>query len=632
MGVDTLNTDLTTYKGKVDQNVSDIATNKSDIATNKSSIAVNTTEIDKLILGSNINVSSWSSVLGVGEVQSGNTGLVTGGVVYDAIQNISSIVTSGAAIDASNVGKNYSGTDAEKVTNAEAWGEALGNGAVESGNGKLVTGDTVNTAINTAVANKLDNDLSSLSATGESKVASIAKDAAQTAVTVGNGNHTEVTVQTDASGNKTYQVNVKIDGVVEDGNTGIVTGGAVYEAIQSVKSDTQASLNNKLDKSTFENYQATNDQAVANATAKADQAVSTANDAKTTADEAKTSANSAMQTAQSAQTTAQTALTEASKHSTVSSNNGTVTVTETTNSQGGKNYDLSVSLGQNQVLESVKLTSNGKTTNMNGSGVYVGGSDKSDAKAYIEEGVVSAGQGNKQIVMNGNDGTLKVGNTVTIHGSNGMITGVGRGEVSATSTDAVNGSQLYETQQMIGQNAYNIQSLNQQVNKVHDKVKRVGAGAAALAALRPQDFSPDHPISGAAGIGHYDGKQAIAVGMFYRPTENFTVGFGASAAGNDDYMMNAGISYRFGGSGTSLRVSQSDINRKVVDLTDQNRALVAQLESANIRAEASAERVDKMMEELAQMRAEMQEMKKALKAKSKQTKKNEPKAVKVKAN
>ena len=131
---------------------------------------------------------------------------------------------------------------------------------------------------------------------------------------------------------------------------------------------------------------------------------------------------------------------------------------------------------------------------------------------------------------------------------------------------------------------------------------------------------------------YYDGKQAIAVGMFYRPTENFTVGFGASAAGNDDYMMNAGISYRFGGSGTSLRVSQSDINRKVVDLTDQNRALVAQLESANIRAEASAERVDKMMEELAQMRAEMQEMKKALKAKSKQTKKNEPKVVKVKAN
>ena len=79
-------------------------------------------------------------------------------------------------------------------------------------------------------------------------------------------------------------------------------------------------------------------------------------------------------------------------------------------------------------------------------------------------------------------------------------------------------------------------------------------------------------------------------------------------------------------------VPESDINRKVVDLTDQNRALVAQLESANIRAEASAERVDKMMEELAQMRAEMQEMKKALKAKSKQTKKNEPKAVKVKAN
>ena len=538
-----------------------------------------------------IDVTKWSNALGQGTVTNGNGGLVTGGVVYDALQSIDTIVASGAKVDASNVGKNAA-TD-----NSDKWGEALGTGVVEAGNSKLVTGDTVNTAINTTVANKLDNDLSSLSTTGENKIASVAKDVAQSAVTVGNGNHTEVSVLTDSNGNKTYQVNVMTDGKVEDGNTGIVTGDTVYDAIQSVKSDTQASLDTKLDKSTFDSYKATNDRAVADATDKANQAVDTANVAKTTADAAKTAADEAKVIASDANTNAQVALSEAQKHTTVTSANNSVIVKETTNTQGGKNYDLSVSLGKDQAFETV-----------------------------------SAGQGKNQIVMNGNDGTLKVGETVTIHGSTGAITGVAAGEISATSKDAVNGSQLYETQQMIGQNAYNIQSLNQQVNKVHDKVKRVGAGAAALAALRPQDFSPDHPISGAAGIGHYDGKQAIAVGMFYRPTENFTVGFGASAAGNDDYMMNAGISYRFGGSGTSLRISQSDINRKVVDLTDQNRALVTQLESANIRAEASAERVDKMMEDLAQMRAEMQEMKKALKAKSKQTKKNEPKAVKVKAN
>ena len=565
LGVDDLNTDLTAYMGKVDQNISDIATNKSDIATNKSSISANTTEIDKLILGSNINVSAWSSVLGVGEVQSGNAGLVTGGAVYDAIQNISSIASSGAAVDASNVGKNAA-TD-----NSDKWGEALGTGVVEAGNGKLVTGDVVNTAINTAVSNKLDNDLSSLSDTGKSTISNIAKETAQSAVTVGNGKHTEVTVQTDASGNMTYQVNVKTDGQVTQGNEGIVTGGTVYDAIQSVKNETNANLDKKLDKETFENYQKSNDEKVAVATNTANQALDTATEAKTTADSAKSTADAAMSTADEAKTiageantNAQTALAEAAKHTTVTSSNNSLTVKETTNAQGGKNYDLSVSLGKDQAFETV-----------------------------------SAGQGKNQIVMNGNDGTLKVGETVTIHGSTGAITGVAAGEISATSKDAVNGAQLYETQQMIGQNASNIQTLNQQINKTYDKVQRVGAGAAALAALRPQDFSPDHPISGAVGLGHYDGKQAIAVGMYYRPTENFTVGFGASAAGNDDYMMNAGISYRFGGSGSQLRLSQSDINRKVVDLTDQNRALIAQIESSNIREEASANRLNKVTKQLA---------------------------------
>ena len=510
-----------------------------------------------LSTASGIDVAKWSETLGTGTVTSGNKGLVTGGVVYDAIQRIDAVDASAAKADASNVG-----------SYAAQWGQALGTGAVQSGDGKLVTGDTVHTAINSAVANKLDNDLSSLSGTGQSVVASIA----QSAVTVGDGNHTNVTVVTDASGNKTYQVNVKTDGEVVAGDTGIVTGGTVYEAIQSVKSETQAGLDNKLDKSTFDSYKTTNDQAVTNAT-------NIANDASTKADAATTVANNA--------------LAEAGKHTSVSSSNQSVTIVESTNAQGGKNYDLSVS--------------------------------------FDSLGSVSSGQGDKQIVMNGDEGTLKVGDTLTLD-STGKITGVAAGEISATSKDAVNGSQLYETQQMIGQNASNIQTLSNQVNKTYDKVQRVGAGAAALAALRPQDFSPEHPISGAVGLGHYDGKQAIAVGMYYRPTENFTVGFGASAAGSNDYMMNAGISYRFGGSGSQLRLSQSDINRKVVDLTDQNRALVAQLESANIRAEASAQRVDKMAGELAQLRKEMQEMKKVVqpKAKKVQPKKAQVKKVQVK--
>ncbi len=311
---------------------------------------------------------------------------------------------------------------------------------------------------------------------------------------------------------------------------------------------------------------------------------------------------------------------------------------EVSNDQGGTEYVLSLDPNReitaksavfnegaaNQVAindEGVVVGKNGSV--MNQDGFFVGGNSADTATTYMANGVISAGADANRIALDGVTGTVSVGETIKLDGASGLISGVAKGQVSAESTDAVNGAQLYETQQMIGQNASNIQSLNQQINKTYDKVQRVGAGAAALAALRPQDFSAEHPLSGAAGIGHYDGKQAIAVGMFYRPTENLTLGFGASAAGNDDYMMNAGISYRFGGASSYNAVSQSDINRKVVNLEVQNRALVAQLESANLREEASAKRLraaekraelsdlklDMVMKELAVMREEIQKLK-----------------------
>ena len=290
----------------------------------------------------------------------------------------------------------------------------------------------------------------------------------------------------------------------------------------------------------------------------------------------------------------------AGKHTTFYTNDTNLTVENMAADGEAKNY--LVTLNKKLELDSIKF---GTTATVNADGLNVGTTSVKDGAIITEQvsaNQVTVGSGDKQIVMNGNDGTLKVA---------GVISGVENGDVSATSQDAVNGSQLFETREMISQNASNIQTLNQQINKTYDKVQRVGAGAAALAALRPQDFSADHPVSGAVGLGHYDGKQAIAVGMFYRPTENLTVGFGASAAGNDDYMMNAGISYRFGGGGSYNVISQSDINRKVVDLTDQNRALVAQIESSNIREEASAKRLNRVQKELkaAQKKAELSDQK-----------------------
>ncbi|WP_281519925.1 ESPR-type extended signal peptide-containing protein [Acidaminococcus timonensis] len=122
-------------------------------------------------------------------------------------------------------------------------------------------------------------------------------------------------------------------------------------------------------------------------------------------------------------------------------------------------------------------------------------------------------------------------------GSN-TINGVAPGKVSADSTEAVNGSQLYARDQAIGK-------LGNTVNHLDDKINRAGAGAAALAALHPQDFDPDDKWDFAAGYGNYHGASAAAIGAFYRPTEDVMVSVGGSMGGGEN-MVNAGVTFKLG--------------------------------------------------------------------------------------
>lgn len=111
------------------------------------------------------------------------------------------------------------------------------------------------------------------------------------------------------------------------------------------------------------------------------------------------------------------------------------------------------------------------------------------------------------------------------------VQGVAPGRVAPDSTDAVNGSQLYAT--------------NSAINKLGSRVDRVGAGAAALAALHPQDFDPDDKWDFAAGYGNYHGASAAAIGAFYRPTEDVMVSVGGSMGGGEN-MVNAGVTFKLG--------------------------------------------------------------------------------------
>ena len=144
------------------------------------------------------------------------------------------------------------------------------------------------------------------------------------------------------------------------------------------------------------------------------------------------------------------------------------------------------------------------------------------------------------------------------------ITGLAPGEVSATSTDAVNGSQLYATNQMVQENRQNITQLGNSLNKLDNRINRVGAGAAALAALHPLDFDPDDKWDFAAGYGNYRGANAAAVGLYYRPNEDTMFSVGGSFGGGEN-MINAGVSLKIG-RGNHVSNSRVAMAKEIRDL------------------------------------------------------------------
>lgn len=147
------------------------------------------------------------------------------------------------------------------------------------------------------------------------------------------------------------------------------------------------------------------------------------------------------------------------------------------------------------------------------------------------------------------------------------ITYVAAGRVSADSTDAINGSQLY--------------GANQQIDNLYNKISNIGkeankgdARAAALAALHPMQFDPDNRVQVMGGIGHYKDANALALGVGYYPKENLLLTAGATV--NDHIMANLGVSYKFGENKTLQKISPASYNaleQRVDTLEAQNKKL-----------------------------------------------------------
>lgn len=166
-------------------------------------------------------------------------------------------------------------------------------------------------------------------------------------------------------------------------------------------------------------------------------------------------------------------------------------------------------------------------------------------------------------------GDVKIDNSGINAGSK-KITNVAAGDISANSTDAVNGGQLWKTNQTIN-------NIGGAVNELGDRMDRVGAGAAALAALHPLDFDPDDKWDVAAGYGNYKDAHAVAVGAFYRPNEDTMFSVGGSFGGGEN-MVNAGVSVKLG-QGNHVSTSKVAMAKEIVDLRDENTDLKKRLDT-----------------------------------------------------
>lgn len=288
--------------------------------------------------------------------------------------------------------------------------------------------------------------------------------------------------------------------------------------------------------------------------------------------------------------------------------NGYVNVAEAVDADG--NYKYTVGFDEAKLINTIKENDTNTVTTVADDGKgYIGVTDAMDADgnhnytvAFDEGKLIQTIEAKDKFVNGGSIGadgkiTIKVrnGEDVKLEGQlkDAQLTEIARDTEAGTATLVVKDGYTNEevrrlTIEDIASKAQNdkehaefrehFSELDHRVDNLGSRVDKVGAGAAALAALHPMDFDPDDKLTFAAGYGNYKGRNAAAVGAFYRPDEKVMLSVGGTF-GNGENMVNAGISFsldrtaRVSNSRTAMAKEIVDLRANVANLT----ALVGQL-------------------------------------------------------
>lgn len=246
------------------------------------------------------------------------------------------------------------------------------------------------------------------------------------------------------------------------------------------------------------------------------------------------------------------------------------------------NATIKVEMSANPDFDSIKV---GGNTYIDNNGI-----NANDKKVTnVADGTIAAGS---KDAVNGGQLVTYVGDTNNYSSTNTVVNGdnvvnnlsrldgaVGDVNNYGSNNYVTNGSSVTDSigalDKQVGINSNNINALGNQLGNLDSRVDKVGAGAAALAALHPLEFDPDAKWDISAGGGHYNGQTAFALGAFYRPDENVMFSLGGTI-GNGENMINLGATFKLDGKN---RVSRSKVAmaKELVDLRTQMQMLSAKV-------------------------------------------------------
>ena len=498
---------------------------------------------------SSANVSAWQKTLGNGVNAAGNEGLITGDTLNKAL----------AGITISGGGKVYTG--GENVSISDAGEIAVkANGKVEANNSGLVTGGQVSEAIAKAtegiatdanVANKMDKNLGNISEEGKTTIKDIVKE--DLATKVGKEELKTVSDKVDAKADKSYvdtELGKKADtSYVDAGLAKKADADAVYtkeetnQKISDALNDVNGSLGNKantdLDNISAKGEEKIKDVMKDSLNAKADvsavEAVSAKAEVNAKALEGKASVDASN--------------IDAGKYA-EKLGTGTIARGDMNLVNGGTVFGAINQLKEETGVGLVTVTDNTVTV-------------AKDSEA----------------------------SKVSIAGANGnrVLTGVETDAEDASS--AANVGYVNAKTETIGQA---MESMN---SKLTDDIKNVGAVSAALAGLHHLDYDPDNKLDVAAAMGHYRGKSAAALGLFYQPNESVLVSAGATIGG-DDNAYNAGVSFKVGKGSSYATTSKAAMAAEIKQLKTDKEEQANELKDQAAQIKELKEQVALLMQKL----------------------------------